>query len=185
MIRAVSLFATLLPLDRLRRFARDTRGAATVEFVLVVAPTFTLFMSAAESGIMSFRNVMLERGMDIATRALRLSSATPPTHEQLRQMICGNAVVLPDCENALVLEMHKVTKDTWSMMGGQTICADRKEAIQPDTGYTPGIPDDIMLMRACYKVAPVFPWTGLGLMLPKDGNGDYAIIATAAFVNEP
>ncbi len=185
MFRLLSLLATLLPLDRVLRFARETRGAATVEFVLVVAPTFTLFLSAAESGIMSFRHVMLERGMDIATRALRLSASTPPSHEQVRELICGNAIVLPDCENSLTLEMRRVTKDSWTMLGGSMICADRKEAIQPDTGYTPGAPDDIMLVRACYKVAPIFPWTGLGLMLPKDPNGDYAIIATAAFVNEP
>lgn len=185
MIRVLSLLATLLPLGRLRRFARDTRGAATVEFVLVVMPTFVLFMSAAESGIMSFRHVMLERGMDIATRALRLSAATPPTHEQVRKLICSNAIVLPDCEKSLVLEMRRVTKDTWQMLGGNMICADRKEEIQPDSGYNPGVPDDIMLMRACFKVRPVFPWTGLGMMLPVDANGDYAIISTAAFVNEP
>lgn len=185
MIRMLSLLATILPLARLLRFARETRGAATVEFVLVVVPTFTLFMSAAESGIMSFRHVMLERGVDIATRALRLSSNAPPTHEQVRELICANAMVLPDCENALVLEMRRVTKDSWDVITGTPLCADRKEEIQPDSGYVPGLPDDIMLMRACMKVEPVFPWTGLGLMLPKDANGDYALISTAAFVNEP
>lgn len=170
---------------RIGRFGRDRSGAATIEFLVVVLPTFTLFMSAAESGILSFRHVMLERGVDIATRGLRLSPETPPTHEEVRRMICDQAIVLPDCETSLVLEMRRVTKDSWDVLTGGPICADRKEEIQPDDGYVPGQPDDVMLIRACFKMTPVFPWTGLGLMLPKDANGDYAAISTAAFVNEP
>jgi hypothetical protein len=183
--RLLHLMVRLLPLARLRGFARDTGAAATVEFIMVVVPTFTLFMSAAESGILSFRHVMLERGVDIATRALRISSGSTPSHEDVRRMICDNALILPDCETALVLEMRRVSKTTWSVLGGDVVCADRKEEIQPDSGYLPGQPDDIMLLRACLKLSPVFPWTGLGLMLPKDNNGDYAAISTAAFVNEP
>lgn len=172
-------------LSRLRAFARDTAAAATVEFVIVVVPTFTLFMSAAESGILAFRQVMLDRGVEVATRDLRIAPTTPPTHEELRRMICDAAIILPDCETALVLELQRVSKATWDMLGTEVLCADRREEIQPDTGYSPGEPDDVMLMRACFKLQPVFPWTGLALMLPTDANGDLAAISNAAFVNEP
>jgi hypothetical protein len=31
----------------------------------------------------------------------------------------------------------------------------------------------------------VFPTTGLGANIPKDGGGQYALIATSVFVQEP
>jgi hypothetical protein len=31
----------------------------------------------------------------------------------------------------------------------------------------------------------MFPATGLGVHLPRDASGGYALIATSAFVNEP
>ena len=42
-----------------------------------------------------------------------------------------------------------------------------------------------MLVRACILVKPVFPGAGIGADLARQLNGEYAIVATSAFMNEP
>jgi hypothetical protein len=45
--------------------------------------------------------------------------------------------------------------------------------------------NELMMVRVCALFRPMFPSTGLGLNLRYDGDGNYAIVATTAFVNEP
>jgi hypothetical protein len=42
-----------------------------------------------------------------------------------------------------------------------------------------------MLIRACVKFKPVFPTTGVGKELEKDGTGRARMTSMAAFVQEP
>ncbi len=42
-----------------------------------------------------------------------------------------------------------------------------------------------MILRACAKIDPVFPTTGLGKNMVKDGYGQYALTSTTVFVQEP
>jgi hypothetical protein len=42
-----------------------------------------------------------------------------------------------------------------------------------------------MLVRVCVVQDAMFPTTGIGLGLPKDGQGGYGLISTTAFVTEP
>jgi len=42
-----------------------------------------------------------------------------------------------------------------------------------------------MILRACAKFDPVFPTTGLGKHIDKDGAGQYALTSISAFVQEP
>ncbi len=64
-------------------------------------------------------------------------------------------------------------------------CIDRSEDIQPVTALQIGQQNDIMLIRVCVVQDAMFPITGIGLGLPKDGEGGYGIIAISAFVTEP
>ncbi|WP_226779236.1 TadE/TadG family type IV pilus assembly protein [Oceaniglobus trochenteri] len=169
----------------LARFRRDEDGGPTIEFTILVVPVLWMFMSGAEAGLLNMRSVMLERGTDIAMRAVRLHPDTPPTHEQVKQMICDQALLIPDCMASLRVEMRNVPRSAWNSVNSDVECTDRSDEIRPLTRFVPGRASELMLVRACVKIAPIFPTTGLGLMLPKDGAGDYAAISTAAFVNEP
>ncbi|TYB87664.1 pilus assembly protein [Oceaniovalibus sp. ACAM 378] len=169
----------------LRRFVREQDGGPTVEFVILVVPVLLLLMTGAEAGLLNMRNVMLERGTDIAMRAVRLNPTTPPTHDQVKQLICDQAMLLPDCMNSLMVEMRSVPKTNWATIAADADCTDRSEGIKPVTRFMPGRSSELMLVRACIKARPIFPTTGLGLMMRKDAAGDYAAVATAAFVNEP
>ena len=51
--------------------------------------------------------------------------------------------------------------------------------------YSLGGHRDIALIEYCVKFDPIFPTSGLGKQLAKDGAGQAALIATSAFVQEP
>ncbi|NET52160.1 MAG: pilus assembly protein, partial [Merismopedia sp. SIO2A8] len=56
-----------------------------------------IFISAYESGLMMVRNVMLERGVDIAVRELRLGTPQPPTFDEFKQSICDASGIIQNC----------------------------------------------------------------------------------------
>lgn len=172
-------------LAHMRRFRLAEAGTATLEFILVFPPTILLLMSGAEAGLLNLQNVMLERGLDIAMRDVRIHPTKARTHPQVIKALCDAAIIIPDCRKSVVVEMRAVSRDDWKLIDPQITCADRKEKIQPEKGFKPGQPTDLMMVRACLKLRPIFPTTGLGLMMPKDANGDYASIAATTFVNEP
>ena len=65
-------------------------------------------------------------------------------------------------------------------------CINREnEDWTPSTTFDPGAREQIMLVRACLLVKPVFPGAGIGADLSRELNGEYAIVATSAFQNEP
>lgn len=167
-----------------RRFA-DERGNATVEFVLVFPVMIIILVSAFEIALANVQHVMLERGTDLAVRELRLAGGTPPAYEDLRDAICAAAFVIPDCRNALQIEMQPVNVTTWTTLDGSLDCIDREETIAPVINFRNGQQNEMMLIRACAVIDPIFPNMGLGAVMPKDDTGGYFLVAKSAFVNEP
>ncbi|HAH11628.1 MAG TPA: pilus assembly protein, partial [Alphaproteobacteria bacterium] len=53
---------TGLLLSRYRRFARDNRGQAAVEFAIVALPFFILLTAALDFGLMFFATSTLDNG---------------------------------------------------------------------------------------------------------------------------
>lgn len=172
-------------LHLLRRFGARQDGVASVEFVIYLPLVLVVFMSTFESGLLMARSVMLERAVDISMRELRLGRITNPTHDTLRDHICDNAPIFTDCQNVLLLELRPVSTATWQPLGTDVTCVDRDEVIQPVTEFNPGVPNDMMIVRACTVFDPIFPGAGLGLKLTKDATGGYQLFASSAFVNEP
>ena len=172
---------------RMTRWARREDGTATVEFVVVVPILLILFMSSVEAGFMQLRFVMLERGLDMTVRELRLGQIAAPTQDKVRQEICRLAMVIPDCVNSLLVELRPVDTSTWGGMSDTSTCINRAEPIGPQQppNFTPGTGDQLMLIRACAVFDPIYPTIGLGLQLAKDVGGTYHLVASSAFVNEP
>lgn len=175
---------------RARLFRAREQGNASVEFVLIFPAFMILFVSAFEAGLMMTRHVMLERATDIAVRSLRLGTWTPPTHNQMKKNICNIAGIIPNCMENLRLELRPVSKTTWQPLAHGASCIDRSTPYNPlDNSFEalvqPGKDNELMIVRACAIVDPIFPATGLGLQLPRDHKGGYALVSTSAFVNEP
>lgn len=178
MIRSVKTF--------LQRFRRDEDGSALViEFALFVPILFGAFLMSVEMGIYSMRQTYLDRGMDIAVRYIRLNTSAGYTHEEIKNMICGNAGWLENCDETLRLEMVALNPRNFAQFDQTADCVDTTEPIKPVRGFALGQQNEMMMLRACVKFDPVFPTSGLGYAFEKDGSGRARMIATAAFVQEP
>ncbi len=165
--------------------ARDEGGTATIEFVLFFPVFMTIFMSTFECGLFMTRQVMLERAVDMSIRDLRMGLWVNPTADDLKTAICDIATIIPDCQDVVMLELRPVSTATWTPLDPNITCVERDEVIQPLVEWTNGVENEMMLVRACAVFDPVFPLTAMGLQLPVDASGGYAMSATTAFVNEP
>lgn len=170
--------------NRLGAFRRDSAGSTTTEFVIIFPIVLYMLLSIAEAGILMTRTMMLDRGVNIAVRDVRLGLTPGITHDGLKDQICDAAFLLTTCEGAVLLELAPLADATIFPPGGAN-CVDRTEEVEPVISFTPGARSEIMFVRACLIVDPIFPGTGLGAMLPTDSSGGYAIVVQSAFMNEP
>ncbi len=177
-------------LSWLRGLARAEDGTATVELVILL-PAFVLVMvNAIEASVLMTRATLLDRGLDLAVRELRLNTEAPPGFDEFRALICEGAALLPGCLDALQVELQPVGAASWAAMDAPARCVDREEPIAPRTEddpehYRAGAADALMMVRACLVIDPLLPNYGLGALLPKDASGGYRLIAVSAYVQEP
>jgi len=176
-----------MKIKNLKRFlkgtAKDESGVATLEFVLTVPLIITLMFSTIESGILLVQQMMLDRALDVNVRQLRLGANM--TQSELATAICDEAAIIADCNASITLELIVIDKVNWNMPTTNAACYNRQEDIAPVTSYGAGIDSDLMLVRACVIVDPLFPLLGMGKAMAETNNGDFNITARSAFVNEP
>lgn len=155
-----------------------------MEFCIIMPVLIYLMFSIAEAGVLMTRTVMLDRGLDLAIRDLRLGLTPGITHDQLKDKICDGAFLVSDCRTSVLLELTPVASAA-SFPSGAANCVDRTGNVAPTVNFVPGARSEIMFVRACIVVDPLFPGMGLGAILPKDASGGYAIVVQTAFMNEP
>lgn len=172
-------------LKHLRRKWRDEKGTATVEFVVVFPFFLGVLLSSFELSMITMRETMLERALDLVVRDIRLETGSAPQHDEIKSLVCENAPVIPDCELNLRLEMIRIDPTNWVAPEATFDCTDQSEEVQPVRSFVNGMDNELMLLRACAKFEPIFPGAGLGKQLDKDGAGMAALVATSAFVQEP
>lgn len=170
----------------LGRFARGQQGSATIEFVLLFPVVMYPFMMAMEMGFIQIRQAMIERGMDIAVRELRLGDPTLADPDNLKARVCAEILVVPNCADDLLLAMTSVAVVDFAETAGDIECVDRTEEANPDIDdHDLGATNEMMLLEFCVLHDPIFPSFGLGKILPKEPGGGFALTASTFFVNEP
>lgn len=175
----------------LRAFHYCERGTASLEFVIVFPVFFTFFLMTYESGMVSMRHVMLERGVDIAVREVRIGAMIEPTRVKLIKRICEEATIIPNCESQLQLEMIRRNPRSFADVPTKIQCINRSLATQPTVEFvTDGTNNELLILRACVRIDPVLPTTGLGKAIVDNNSGaeaggSYALVSTAAYVIEP
>jgi len=178
-----------LKLNKICKLRDDENGSATIEFVILFPMIMFMFLTAFEAGYYMVRNVMLERAVDIAVRDVRLSKGQVPNFADIKARICEEALVLPNCLQNVQVEMRSIPIEPGSIaaMQGPSRCVDLDSTTDPANGtvYQTGQQNETMVVRVCALAQPMFPTTQLGLGMAKDAQGNYAIVATTAFVNEP
>lgn len=169
----------------LARFRRAEEGHATIEFAITFPSMLFLLLSGVELGMMSIQHASLERALDLTVRDIRLGTGSAPQHNEIKDLICERAGYISDCKGTLRLEMVLVDPRNWTSLSADADCIDASKPVEPVRSFTNGMDNELMVLRACAKVKPVFPTTGLGKNVVKDGDGAYALLSSTVFVQEP
>ncbi|MFT5342882.1 MAG: hypothetical protein ACI9BH_002098 [Paracoccaceae bacterium] len=169
----------------LRRFRRSEKGSATVEFAITFPIMLLFLLSGIELSFVNLRHSMLERAVDLTVRDIRLGTGTAPQHDEIKNMICVRAGFIDNCADNLRLEMIQVDPRNWTAIPAEADCTDKSVEVAPVRAFVNGLDNELMILRACAKFDPVFPTSGLGADLASGTGGQYALVSTTAFVQEP
>lgn len=156
-----------------------------IEFAILAPVLFGSFFFGFELSMHSIRQMLLDRGLEVTTREVRLNTGKQFTHESLRDAICINAGGLEGCQENLRLEMVPVNPRNFAPLGAHPDCVDVAEPVAPLNGWSLGQQHELMLLRACMKFVPVFASVGLGKLLGSGSDGMGKMVSISAFVQEP
>lgn len=166
-------------------FGRREDGSATVEFVVVFPVFLAVLLAGFEMSMITFRHTLLERGLDMTVREIRLGTGSVPQHDAIKQMICATTSFEAKCNANLQLEMRSANLRSFNALDTTPDCTDSAEPAKPVREFTGGGENELMLLRACLKYDPIFPTGTLATFLNKDASGQAKIVVTNAFVQEP
>ncbi|MEM1346256.1 MAG: hypothetical protein AAGI34_16965 [Pseudomonadota bacterium] len=180
-----------------QRFVGDERGAVTAEFVVLFMPLCYMLFMIAELSVYMTRQALLERGLNMAVRDLRLGAlevpglaeGAEPTEAQsaaaFRARICEGAFLLTECNDRLRIEVTPF--ETFTEFGESGfICPNTFDPdLSPMDLYTPVSRQQLTLVKACLVSSPIFPGVGLGAQMDWIEGSGYANVSRTAFISEP
>lgn len=169
----------------LRRFRKDQDGNASIEFAILFPLMLVILFSSVELGLITLRQIMLDRAMDITVRDIRLGTGGNMQHDDIRDSICARSGFIPNCDVSLKLEMVQLDPFNWAGLSQEPDCVDKVEEVDAVTKFINGDSNDLMFLRACMSFDPIFPFWGLGNSLAKDDDNRVQLYASSAFVQEP
>lgn len=183
-------------LDHLARFRDDEGGNATIEFALFVPFFFVFFVSAFEMGMLMIRQTMLDRGVDLTVRMVRLNQIVDAagndvvTRENLRRSICFfSGGLVPRCDENLRIEMIRADPHDWAATAGRAMaggaCVDVDEPARVDGVFDAVAENELVIIRVCALIQPFFVDAGLGAQMVRRSGDNYAVFSMSAFVVEP
>jgi Flp pilus assembly protein TadG len=165
----------------LRRFRRNHRGSAAVEFALVAPVFFALLFAIIETAIVFFAGQVLESVAQDSARMIMTGQAQTSgyTATQFKTYVCSRIPALFTCANVYV------DVQSYSAFANVTINSqiDGAKNFINNMQYSPGIQGDIVVVRLFYQW-PLFV-TGLGYNISNLAGSQRLLMATASFRNEP
>lgn len=174
------------PGKRLLARLRREEGAVTIPTLLWL-PLFIMIMAASvELCVLIFKQTLLDRGVDLSTRIMRLGIAPLPSHDQLKRSICTNIAFVPNCMDRLAVEVFPIDTDTWtSTYNSPLLCTDSSSSAALSPQILRGGTNQLMILRACLKIDTMMEINPLAAALARDAGGQTALVSVTAFVNEP
>jgi Flp pilus assembly protein TadG len=166
-----------------RRFRRNRRGSAAVEFALVAPVFFVLLFAIIETAIMFFASQVLETITQSASRQIltgQAQSANYPDATHFRtSVVCPAIPAIFNCNNIYV-DVKNYPAFTNVVINSQIVAGSFDSST---LSYNPGGPGDIIVVRLFYQ------WqlfvTGLGYNISNLNGSQRLLVATSAFRNEP
>jgi Flp pilus assembly protein TadG len=165
-----------------RRFVRNSKAAAAVEFALIAAPFLALTFAIMETAIVFFAGQTLETAAATASRLILTGQAQTQgmSAATFKQQVCNAIYGMFDCTNGVYVDVQKYT--TFASIN-ITNPISNGNFTTTNFGFNPGGPGDIVVMRLYYKF-PVYV-NLLGFNLSNVNGGFSLLAATAVFRNEP
>ncbi|WP_407167242.1 TadE/TadG family type IV pilus assembly protein [Bradyrhizobium sp. ORS 111] len=181
----------LFSFKRLRRFGRNRRGSAVVEFALVAPLFFGLLFAIIETAMIFFAGQVLETVTQDSARTILTGQAqngqvtgcsTPCTQAQFKAFVCNQINILFDCQNGIYVDVRSYPANQFGSVN-ITPPIDSSGNFLPAMQYNIGGAGNIVVVRLFYQW-PLFV-TGLGFNAANLNNNKRLLTATAAFKNEP
>jgi hypothetical protein len=173
------------PLRKARAFSLED-GSATVEFVILFPIIFSIFVTSVDFSIQMLRQVFLDRAVDLAIREIRLGNVRADGLDQLKERICSNAALTPNCLATVTVELRPVTPLELATLDPAAQCVDRAANITPLLSFTPGAgAQELMMLRACTVSNPFIVANGFIIGNPRGPDDDFMSASIGVFVNEP
>jgi Flp pilus assembly protein TadG len=166
----------------LRRFRRNRRGSAAVEFALVAPIFFAVLFAIIELALVFFASQMLETVTQDTSRLIMTGQAQNASYTQasFKDAVCAKLTVMFDCVNGVSIDVQSYKQFSTVDIADPI---DAGKNFVPPNNYLPGGPGDIVVVRLFYKW-PLFV-TGLGFNPANIAGNKRLLTATAAFQNEP
>ncbi len=163
-----------------RRFMRQEKGAAALEFGLILLPFLTLVFVIIETAIIFLAGQTLETAVADSARLIMTGQAQSQNFDQnsFKNAVCKRIYALFDCSGGMYVDVK-----TYASFANITNTVQFDGSGKPITTYQPGNASDIVVVRLMYQwpvlVPLVQPYLG------DSGGKTRLLVATAAFRNEP
>jgi Flp pilus assembly protein TadG len=166
----------------LRRFRRNRRGSAAVEFALVAPVFFALLFAIIETAIVFFAGQVLETITQQSARMILTGQAQNAGYTQanFKTYVCNQIPALFTCANIYV-DVQSYAAFSNVTLNSQIDASNNFDS--SNLQYNPGGPGQIVVVRLFYQW-PLFV-TGLGYNISNLAGSKRLLAATAAFQNEP
>jgi Flp pilus assembly protein TadG len=163
-----------------RRFWRNNRGVAAIEFALVGMPFFFIVFAIIEVGLVTGANIMLDNAVHDAARRVMTGEVQAADLDEagFRKMVCDGVSTLMTCSKV------KIDLRTFATADKIPTSVTMKLGTVDDSTfcYDPGSQETITVLRAFYEW-PYF--VSMLSSLASDSKGNAVLMSMAAFMNEP
>jgi Flp pilus assembly protein TadG len=173
-----------------KHFALCRKGASAVEFALVAAPFLGLLVALVETALVFFASRVLDEVTEEASRYIMTGQAQngDMTQSGFASYICTGAntsalvSALFTCNKIMV---NVQTYDSFSdaSTAAPTLTFNAQGSVSNSWSYSPGGPNDIVVVQVMYQWPIVLG--PLGFNLSNLSNGNRLLMSTAVFKNEP
>jgi Flp pilus assembly protein TadG len=165
-----------------RRFSRNEKGVAAVEFGIVALPFIALLFAIIETALIFFSGQVLETAVTDSARLILTGQAQSSALDQttFKKAVCDRIQGLIDCVNNVYVDVRKFSNFSGISFDPQI---DKDGKLVNNFVYQPGNASEIVVVRLLYEF-PVYMQLWNPSLVTMAGN-KRLIVATAAFRNEP
>ena len=164
-------------------FISDKRGATAVEFALLITPFISLLFVTLQTILIFLSNAQLDTATRASSRLLMTGSAqqSSMSQGQFKNQVCAAATNF-DCAKIMV---DVQSSQTFSSLNGAapTITYGANGLASNSFSYSPGGPNDVVIVRVMYAWPVIGGILGVGLV--NQPNNTRLLVSTFVFKNEP